>query len=401
VNLKGVTNPPKETEASKDVHPPDDSIRLGSLQEILNGLMFVTSPMELQLTGESICKNNFDTGVKEGQKVVKLPINIKELAEGSYLYRMYLHLLNKQKYNVIEGPKYTPRLKTQNATETYMKGLFLPLLSGSGEKTIGLEDDIKNKGYLWAIMTILSTKRGVDSSLLKNRGLKHPLLVILGDMQGKVHPAEKKILDMVIYSLRMYEMHPKDNINDFLISKEEIIKSKGLVFNIDNQILSSNELNYIKSYMELKKVKAECPDIFSELMVFEWIDTLQMKIATRQKELRDIKRLVEETISSRLSALYEFHKKNRTKNYQSTKIKTLIEMCEFTRVYGQFNPTKLLALQRLPVLPSFAACPATNEPFISALENGEELLKKLQNASEVASLYSEYTGVYLRKLDSE
>jgi hypothetical protein len=304
------------------------------------------------------------------------------------------------KYKIIEGPSYTPRIKFTPGHDIYLKGLALPLMREEGEVTPGLTNKLQNKGYLWSISEMICSHKGIDSSMIKHRKGKHPHIVLFGDMAAKAHPIEKKLVDMIIHQVRAMHLHAKDDITDFVLSHEEIVKNKGLDLSIENQVLSPNEILYVKSYMELQQIPRKCPAMWLEKYNLKDLIRITDEIEKRQYLIRDVKRLLEEVTSARVSALFEYHKSKRTKNYQKIKIKTLIEMSENTPPYGAFNPTKLLALQRLPILPSFKVCP--NNPYeiyAQTLERGEVMLKDFKNSSEISSLYSEYTGLYIGKLD--
>jgi len=325
------------------------------LSKLLQEFPVVRSTAAIQIQASKDLKKPFETIEESGGKFVALPSNIKELLKEDYLINLYLQVLEKSKYELIMlETTFTSKFKLTSTQLTWLKAFgILPVTGTLPElpKTKG----VVYRGIISSISCYADSLREFDSSLFIFRNADKPALEVFGDVWGKNYPEHKRMLDFLIHHIRMFD---KDHFNLYplLLPKETIAQEKGLNLDISSQVLSENEIDFIKSYLKSKNITVTVDmSVFDKSKVAIEASAIFRLISERQKSIRPIKDFIKRVTSERVKACYDqfSDKQRKSKKVRETPIRDLAEQLKGSIGYAPFNPTMVVSLTNdLVPLPS-------------------------------------------------
>jgi hypothetical protein len=346
---------------------------VSSLSKLLAGISLTKSIEALQVDVSKELSKPFETGVRDGVKLVALPSNISQLINDSYLVKLYITCLDLEGYEYIEL-KVNEHLKLKEASivNNYLRAFGIPLASGKippHPKTHGTV----TKGITSAVKFYLEGKKGFDISLTRVKNVAHPAIEVFGDIWGKGYPMEKRMLDHIIHYYRN-TFRCSDDLTSYFLPQDVINKEKGLNLSLNEGPISSIEISLIKEIL----LKEDIPEKFkgdirkcasrSEVLRF------QQEISDRQTRLREFKRFLDHVTSERVTAAYQpLKSEKKTSKKRKAPISELIDDLKGTIEYSVFNPTVWLKLIKLQPLPSKTI---QSDAFWDKLDQDKAVLEK-------------------------
>jgi hypothetical protein len=310
-----------------------------TLKDLLSHQAFITSVDALQAVVGRKLIHNFDTNISEdGKKSVLLPKNAKELMTSSYLFAVYVKCLELHNYvTSISEVNTKLELKIEGANLTYLKSFCIPIITLDMPKLPHGKSNIQ-KGLMSAAYIILSNVTGVDVTIMKIRTAAKPSLELFGDVWGKAHPTEKRMLDFLIFTLKEIDFSDCD-FSSYMLDINSIEKEKGTQVNSDGVLLSNFEREVINHYTKTTlKVKFEMPPIDTVKSPKDMAE-LHVKITERQAVVKVIKNAIKDIESERVKACFALYKGAKREKVKSTPVMELKDKIKGTEHYRAFNPS--------------------------------------------------------------
>jgi hypothetical protein len=256
---------------------------------------------------KGIRKEPFKLYREDKNTVCYLPNNYKELIKKSYLYELYVGVLEMEGYKFALLPEtgYQSKFLTQQSMEAVLKGFGIILCNKVIPELPKSNKSLYSKGIFCALKHYYSTQNNFDPKFWRFRKAAHLSTYILKDVWGKNYPVEKYIIDQLISILRKRKFQ-ESNLHTYLLPNETIRDENGLnLKKVSSDLFTEGERALIDLYTDskLKTFRVFKIAKFSNQISFDF-GAIKYEVQSIQDMIRHYKKSVKIIEDDRLRAVY-------------------------------------------------------------------------------------------------
>jgi Fe-S-cluster formation regulator IscX/YfhJ len=289
----------------------------------------------------------FEVRLVENQKYILIPSNLRELAQGNYLFCLFAKALDVFGEDLIPlvGNAYRDTMQITKESELFLNGYGAPLAKGEMLEYEPLMKGHFRSGLYCMCKYLTNTYKKFDPRIVRFGDSHHPVQELFGEAWASTRLTEKGILDLVLNATKKVIDTP-DWVCSYILPKEELVKRFGLKVNKHlSQVFSELEQGYIEQdHAEYIKL-VTCFDV-PKLGTFDDVKGFQSDLLRVVGLGKRYKTLCKDLTDSRMKILYSGSKQEKARK-RKIPIKDLIVNVRGTvQFLNTFQPNQALSVPK-------------------------------------------------------